>query len=344
MKNLAARFAIMGLRSKNMTFVNKLPELLDEYEIVLSDELFNVEKYYDVRSAIASEFLANDAVFDYGRLIDDALKNRQIINDKVHLLLPPLLEVIEETIKRDLIIKSIVGRLSPYAYAVVINGSSNWGRYYSVSKNSDIDIDVIFDKYSDFLCLDDDNLVGEMNTFYRLFEGGLADMLMSKIEINGIKVSLHFIPKEKFDYIIGYDFEFSCIPFSLRAYRTKLSEKPSQQYGPTYNFIHKPYYYDLAPAKVDNGFMTGQPFMMVGDDGEFVFAISLHKLILFGSIHSNFADEITIHFLNILHKISVRRKRESQFSDIDATFRLSVAKYEKMPRFIQDKVDSIDCV
>lgn len=324
----------------------ELPTLLEAYQSITANpdvEANSTETFWDLRSAIAACMLKTQPDLNAHELL--TITDGPYILDN-GLSLPTLAETVAATQRSQRITDRVIGQLDQVAEAVILSGSANWGRYFSLydqdTQKSDIDIDVIISDTDAALAMGDQALEHQLRLFEQHVNQGTADMLMSKLIVDGIVVSLHYIPKQKLDSVVSYPYQTSTEPFALRAFRTELPDRPVQRYGPTYNFVHRPYHYDLAPAKVDGGFTTGQPFMMVGTESEFVMAMSLHKLIVLSEVHGRIQSDLRDSFGHIFAQLAARKANDATILKGQLSFTKLLAKVERMPKFLQAKIAAMD--
>lgn len=327
---------------------SSLRDLVTSYQRVIAENE-SLETFLQVRSAIAAQLIeaSNDKVGEW--YTDDAFT----VADEKYITshdttLPPLREAVFATLESYKVLQKVLAILDqPAIEAVCVSGSANWGRYYSLFYNekkiSDIDLDVIYSGALSQVQLDDFGLNDEIAAFERHQRDTTADMLMSKVYIQDIEVSLHFIPLDKVETILNYPYDTSKTPFHLTAYRSKLPHRDGAFiYGPTYDFIHTTYSYDMHPIKLTDGFTTRQPFMMLGDDGAFVIAMSLDKLLIVTLVLGQAKDKVDAQLKSVLAKIAQRKRAEDKQRGYEGSFVDLVARYPRMPLFIQKKIQDMD--
>lgn len=301
----------------------------------------NRDKVLKLRSKISSVANLEKPMFSLFDFLNNSVEIGLL--KKININIPSLMDVFKCSNEIDLIMDRLLNHdKQDKDFNLILAGSAGVGNYFSVCNKSDIDIDVIFDKYSDNLAFGFSSVKTELKFFLDLYKTKKADMLMSKVYRKKRCISIHYIPRREFTKIVNFDYQFSDQKLILRAYRTIDSTKPNGLYGPTHDFFGQNYYIPINTRQIEGGLISDQTFVYRGKNNQIVLGPSLHKLIFHSNIWGRNKDAIKKDISYILKQLKLRQLTEEKQYKRLALFRLLVAKQDKMPiRFI-NKIRRLD--
>lgn len=204
----------------------------------------------------------------------------------------------------------IINKLYCYdqVIAVLINGSLAWGAKGTLSKNSDIDLDIILRKKLPDIF----NSIREFRLFRdsynKLIDQNCIDYGSWKYKENNIMAGLHFLPMKSFTKVCSLNYKILNETICFREYRISPKDKPAIYIQN--NFAGKQHRFECKKDYIDEGIITYTPVAII-DHEEYYNGLLPDKYLSYPIIYSK-DDRVYSCIYNLKKKLNARLKWEKE--------------------------------
>ena len=202
---------------------------------------------------------------------------------------------------------------------------------------------MVTDNYDKNINFNSDSVEAFIEMYLELPEEFKPDIMKFKDTFANINISLHWWTREIFNRVVNFDYAQIKNPFILSCLRADESSKAEKGYGPSYNFVGDPYYFDLDTQDLGCNKVSSQHVAMVGNRGELLIGVALDMILFCSECTGPMADEYRVGIQQIINKLKVRKKLEQQIlSSANLSFAQLPCRKYFMPKFLLSAIAAWD--